>query len=315
VDQKSLSCSDACELCKLVDHDQPELSVCRQCLLLGPPRSTLHHRPIQVRESTLWIMARIDALYPEDSCSGSRRIVEFLAREGIPISRNRVRDRVRRMGLRAIYQTLRTTIPGDPSEHFPCLLDLRLVTAVDQVWATDITCIPPNKGFLYLVAIVDLFSRNVINWKLSNSMDTELCIQALEMAVKGGRKPGLLHSDLGCKFTSAEFVGRLKGEGIKISWSGRKRCYDNILVQRLWIIVKHKGVHLHAYSDGWEAVIILARFLWRYCHVRPHSSLVCRTLREVYTEYEPCSSRPELTISGAGTLQKNSPTSLQATSS
>jgi len=132
VDQKSLSCSDACELCKLVDHDQPELSVCRQCLLLGPPRSTLHHRPIQVRESTLWIMARIDALYPEDSCSGSRRIVEFLAREGIPISRNRVRDRVRRMGLRAIYQTLRTTIPGDPSEHFPCLLDLRLVTAVDQ---------------------------------------------------------------------------------------------------------------------------------------------------------------------------------------
>jgi putative transposase len=255
------------------------------------------------RESTLRIMARIDALYLEDPCSGSRRMVDYLAREGIPISRERVRNLMRRMGLRAIYQKPRTTVPGDPSERFPCLVDLRLVKAVDQVWATDITYIPLQKGFLYLVAIVDLFSRNVLSWKLSNSLETEFCLQALEMALEGGRKPEIFHSDQGCQFTSSDFVGRLQAEGIKISWSGRKRCYDNILVERLWRTVKYEEVYLHAYSDGWEAEISLARFLWRYCHVRPHSSLGGRTPHEAYTENEPCSSRPELTMSGARTVQ------------
>ncbi|MFM7753044.1 MAG: IS3 family transposase, partial [Cyanobium sp.] len=240
---------------KLVDHGHPELSVSRQCALLGLPRSTLYYRPMPERESTLWIMARIDALYLEDPCSGSRRMVDYLAREGIPISRERVRNLMRRMGLRAIYQKPRTTVPGDPSERFPCLVDLKLVTAVDQVWATDITYIPLQKGFLYLVAIVDLFSRNVLSWKLSNSLDTEFCLEALEMALEGGRKPGIFHSDQGCQFTSGDFVARLQAEEIKISWSGRKRCYDNILVERLWRTVKYEEVYLHAYSDGWEAEI------------------------------------------------------------
>jgi len=230
-------------------------------------------------------------------------MVDYLARDGIPISRDRVRNLMRRMGLRAIYQQPRTTVPGDPSERFPCLVDLRLVTAVDQVWATDITYIPLQKGFLYLVAIVDLFSRNVLSWKLSNSLDTEFCLDALEMALGGGRRPEIFHSDQGCQFTSADFVGRLQGKGIKISWSGRKRCYDNILVERLWRTVKYEEVYLHAYSDGWDAEIRLARFLWRYSHVRPHSSLGGRTPHEIYTETKPCSSRPELTMSGAETVQ------------
>jgi putative transposase len=270
---------------------------------LGLPRSTLYYRPTPVRDSTLQIMARIDALYLEDPCSGSRRMVDYLAREGIPISRDRVRNLMRRMGLRAIYQKPRTTVPGDPSERFPCLVDLRLVTAVDQVWATDITYIPLEKGFLYLVAIVDLFSRNVLSWKLSNSLDTEFCLEALEMALEGGRKAEIFHSDQGCQFTSSDFVARLQSEKIKISWSGRKRCYDNIMVERLWRTVKYEEVYLRAYSDGWEAEINLARFLWRYCHVRPHSSLGGRTPHEVYTETEPCSSRPELTMSGARSVQ------------
>jgi putative transposase len=147
----------------LVDHDHPELSVSRQCALLGLPRSTLYYQPTPIRESTLGIMARIDALYLEDPCSGSRRVVGYLARDGIPISRDRVRHLMRCMGLRAIYQIPRTTVPGAPSERFPCLVDLSTVTAVDQVWATDITYIPLQKGFLYLVAIVDLFSRNVLS--------------------------------------------------------------------------------------------------------------------------------------------------------
>ena len=272
-------------------------------MLLGLARSTLYYQPIPLRESTLRIMARIDSCYLEDPCSGSRRMVDYLARDGIPISRDRVRNLMRRMGLRAIYQKPRTTTPGSPSERFPCLVDLRRITAVDQVWATDITYIPLQKGFLYLVAIVDLFSRNVLSWKLSNSLDTEFCLKALAMALEGGRKPEIFHSDQGCQFTSGAFVARLHAEEIKISWSGRKRCYDNILVERLWRTVKYEEVYLYAYSDGWEAEISLARFLWRYCHVRPHSSLGGRTPHEVYTETEPCSSRPELTMSGDSDAQ------------
>ena len=272
-------------------------------MLLGLARSTLYYRPIPVRESTLRIMARIDVLYLEDPCSGSRRMVDYLARDGIPISRDRVRNLMRRMGLRAIYQKPRTTVPGHPSVRFTCLVDLSMVTAVDQVWATDITYIPMRKGFLYLVAIVDLFSRNILSWKLSNSLDTEFCLDALEMALEGGRKPGIFHSDQGCQFTSSDFVAKLQAEKIKISWSGRKRCYDNILVERLWRTVKYEEVYLRAYSDGWEAEISLARFLWRYCHVRPHSSLGGRTPHEVYTDTEHCSSRPGLTMSGARTVQ------------
>ena len=166
-------------------------------------------------------------------------MVEYLAREGIPISRDRVRNLVRRMGLRAIYQKPRTTVPGEPSERFPCLVDLKQVRAADQIWATDITYIPLQKGFLYLVAIVDLFSRNVLSWKLTGSLDTEFCLDALEMALAAGRNPEIFHSDQGCQFTCSDFVARLQAEKIKISWSGRKRCYDNILVKRLWRTVKY----------------------------------------------------------------------------
>ena len=256
-----------------------------------------------MRESTLRIMARIDALYLEDPCSGSRRMVVYLVREGIPISRDRVRNLMRRMGLRAIYQKPRTTVPGEPATRFTCLVELNQVTAVDQVWGTDITYIPLQKGFLYLVAIVDLYSRHVLSWKLSNSLDTEFCLDALEMALADGRRPEVFHSDQGCQFTSADFVSRLQAEEIRISWSGRKRCYDNILVERLWRTFKYEEVYIRAYEDGWEAEISLARFLWRYCHVRPHSALGGRTPHEVYTETEPCSSRPGLTMTGAKAVQ------------
>jgi putative transposase len=213
--KKILSCSDARELRKLVDHDHPELSVIRQCVLLGLPRSTRNYRPVPVRRLTLRIMARIDAPYRDDPCSGSRRMVEYLDREGILISRDRVRNLMHRMGLRAIYQKPRTTVPGDPAERFPCLVDLWEITAVDQAWATDITYIPLQKGFLHLVAIMDLFSRNVLSWKLSNILDTELCLDALEMALEGGRGPEIFHCDQGCQFTSGDFMARLQHPGRK----------------------------------------------------------------------------------------------------
>ena len=145
------------------------------------------------------------------------RIVHSLAREGIPISRDQVRNLTRRAGLRSIYQKPRTTIPGSPFVRFSCLVDLDKFTSVDQLWATDITYIPLRKGFLYLVAIVDLFSRHIINWNLSNSLDTQFCMDALEMALASDSRPEIFHSDRGCQFISADFVGRLQAEDIKIS--------------------------------------------------------------------------------------------------
>jgi putative transposase len=207
------------------------------------------------------------------------------------------------MVLRAIYQKPRTTVPGVPSERFPCLMDLQLRSVPDQIWATDITYIPLRKGFLHWVAIVDLFARHVLSWRVSNSLDTEFCLEALELALARGRKPQIFHSDQGCRFTPSTFVQRLKAEEIQISWSGRKRCYDTILEERLWRTVKYEEVYLRAYSDGWEAEISLARFFWRYGHVRPHSALGGKTPHEVYTETKPCSSRPGLTMSGAESVQ------------
>lgn len=180
---KSLSFSDAREMRKLVNHDHPELTVSRQCALLGLPRTTLYYQPTPIRESTLGIIARIDAHYLEAPCSGCRRMVRYLARDGIPIRRVRVRNLMLHMGLRAIYQKPRTTVSGAPSERFPCIMDLSTVTAVDQVCATDIAYIPLQKGFLDLGAIVDLFSGNVLSWKLSNSLDTEFCLDVLEIAL------------------------------------------------------------------------------------------------------------------------------------
>ena len=174
-------------------------------------------------------MARVDAIYLEDPSSGSRRIVHYLAREGIPISRDRVRDLSGRMGLRAIYQKPRTTIPGSPSERFPCLVDLDKVTSIDQVWATDITYIPMRKGFLYLVAIMDLISKNVLNWKLSNSMDTQFCMDALEMALASGRRLELfiltrvVNSPLptkwpSCRQRTSRSAGLVEGAATTTSW-------------------------------------------------------------------------------------------------
>ena len=187
-------------------------------------------------------------------------MVEYLVREGIPISRDRLRNLMLITALRAFYQKSCTTIPFDPSERYACLVDLRLVTLVDQVWATDITYIPLHKCFLYLVLIVYLFPRNLLSSKsskLSNSLDTKFRLKAREMALDGRRKPETFHSDQCSPFISSAFVGRLQSDKIMISWSCRKRCYDTILFERLWRTRKYEEVYLRPYSDGWEAVVSL----------------------------------------------------------
>jgi len=244
--KENLSSRDARDLRKLLDSNHPELSVGRQCELLGRPRATHYYQPTPVRESTRGVMASIDALYLVASYGGSRRMVDYLAREGIPISRDLVGNLLPRNGLRAIYQKPRTTVSGHPSERFPCLVGLNQVRAIDQVWATYRIYIPLRKGFLCLVAIVDLFSSHILSGKLSNSFDTEFCLETLDMALAGGHKPETFHLDQGCQFISTAFVGHFKAEAIKLSWSGRWRCYDNNLVERL-------GRTLHSVAAGFSA--------------------------------------------------------------
>ncbi len=190
---------------------------------MGLARSTRNYRPTPVRESTLPVMGRIEAFYLEDPCSGSRRMVAYLAREGIPMGRDNVRNLMHRMDLRANYQKPRTTVEENPSGRFPCLVDLKQITAVAQDWANEITYFPLQKRFLYLVVIVDLYSRHVLRRKLSKRIDTEFCLEALGMALSGDYRPEFCHSDQGCQLTSGDFVARLQVEEIKISWSERKR--------------------------------------------------------------------------------------------
>jgi len=188
-------------------------------------------------------MARIDALYLDDPTRGSRRIVHSLARDGIAISRDRVRNLTSRMGLRATYQKPRTTVPGSPSERFPSLVDIDKVKANDQVWATDITYIPRRKVFLYLVPNVNLSSRSIHSWKLSNSLVTQFFKDVMEMTLASGSRPEIFRSDQGCHSTSANFVGWLQAEEIKISCSCGRRYFDNILVERLWREVNYEEIY------------------------------------------------------------------------
>ena len=154
------------------------------------------------------------------------------------------------MGLQATYQKPRTTVPGDPSKTFPCMVNLTQIRAVEQVWATDMSNIPLQKGSLYQVAIVALFSRNVLSWKLFNSLVTEFSLQTLEMTLSSARKHEIFHTVQGYQLTSTDFVSRLLAEIIKVSWSGRKRGYASMLVERFWHTVKYYEVYMHVYSDG-----------------------------------------------------------------
>jgi putative transposase len=201
-------------------------------------------------------------------------MVDYLAVDGIEVGRDRVRHLMRGMGLRALNPKPRTTVPGDPSERFACLFDLEIIKAPDEVWATDITYIPLQKDFLYLVAIDDLYSRHILSWKLSNSLETEFFLEALEMALGNGRFPRIFHSDQGCQFTSPDFVERLEKAMIRLSWSGRKRCYcfaeacgnDNILVERLWRTVKYVAV---GFSPKASIGVLACLQQWLGCGNRP----------------------------------------------
>jgi putative transposase len=252
------------------------LSIARQCELVGLPRSTRYYEPVGETAENLALMRQIDEVYLKWPFYGSRKIAEELG-----VNRKRVQRLMRQMGLQAIYPKRRTTWPGQGHKIYPYLLRDVEVTRPNQVWATDITYVPMRHGFLYLVAIMDWYSRYVLSWRLSNTLDGAFCLEALEEAL-GRTRPQIFNSDQGCQFTTAAFTGRLEASGVAISMDGRGRAIDNVFVERLWRSVKHEEVYLKDYGSAWEAEDSLAAYFRFYCHRRIHQALGYRTPAEVY---------------------------------
>jgi putative transposase len=252
------------------------LSVARQCELVGLPRSTWYYQPAVETAENLALMRRIDELYLRWPFYGSRRMAESLGS-----NRKRVQRLMRQMGLEAIYPKRRTTQPSAAHKIYPYLLRNLAITRPDQVWSTDITYVPMRQGFLYLVAVMDWFSRYVLSWRLSNTLDIGFCLEALDESL-GLAKPEIFNSDQGSQFTAAAFTARLESAGVAISMDSRGRAIDNVFVERLWRSVKYEEVYLHDYATAWEAEDALERYFAFYCHERIHQALGYRTPAEVY---------------------------------
>lgn len=266
---------------RLIEHGHCELSIRRQCELLDLNRSNFYYEPVRVSEETLWIMSRIDEIFTEYPFYGSRKIVEGLRREGFKIGRGRVQSLMRQMGLRAIYPGVKTSKKQPEHMIYPYLLGDLTISHPDQVWGIDITYIRLRQGFLYLVAIIDWFSRYVLSWRLSNSLDVSFCMEALREALGRGC-PGIFNSDQGAQFTSNDFTRILLSSGIEISMDGRGRVFDNIFTERLWRSVKYEEVYIKDYQVYKDAREGLKNYFLFYNNRRYHQSLGYRTPDEVY---------------------------------
>lgn len=266
----------------MIDGGHAVLSVRRQCDLLGLHRSGVYYQPAGESAFNLELMRLIDKQYTETPFFGSPKMTEWLRRrKGLKVNHKRVERLMRLMGLAAIGPGPRTTQKHPDHPVYPYLLrDLEIVRP-NQVWSTDITYIPLTYGFLYLVAIMDWFSRFVLSWRLSNTLEAGFCVEALEEALGIGQ-PEIFNSDQGAQFTSQEFTGVLEQRGICISMDGRGRAVDNIFVERLWRSVKYEEVYLKDYGDGKEAFEGLGAYFGFYNEERPHQALDYRTPAEVH---------------------------------
>jgi putative transposase len=256
-------------------------SIRRQCELLDVNRSTLYYEPVPMNAEDLALMREIDELYLKHPFFGSRRITNRLRRKGYAVSRKRVQRLMRLMNLEAVYQKPRTTRRAEDHKVYPYVLRNLTIDRPNQVWATDITYIPMARGFLYLVAIMDWHSRYIVSWKLSNTMESDFCVRALEEALQHG-KPEIFNSDQGSQFTSNDFTGVLEQAGVAISMDGKGRCIDNVFVERLWRSLKYEEVYLKAYDSIFEARAGIAQWIRFYNLERPHQALGYRTPQEVF---------------------------------
>jgi putative transposase len=264
-----------------VERGHPEISLRRQCELLGVNRSGLYYEPVGESEENLLLMRWLDEQYTRTPFYGSRRMTEWLATVGYAVNRKRVSRLMERMGIEAVYAKPKLSQPGEGHRIYPYLLRGATVDRVNQVWSTDITYIRMARGFLYLVAVMDWFSRFVLSWSLSLTMEVGFCVEALKRALRRGR-PDIFNSDQGSQFTSEQFTGELAERQIAISMDGRGRCMDNIVVERLWRSLKYEEVYLKDYASVPEARAGIARYFRFYNHERLHQSLGYRTPAAIY---------------------------------
>jgi len=264
----------------LIDHDDKLISITRQAELLGISRSTVYYRPV-VNLQDVELMRLIDEQYTQTPFYGSRRMSIALKRSGREVGRKKARKLMEVMGLEAIYPKPNLSKPNLRHKIYPYLLRDLPITGNNQVWGTDITYIRLNSGWLYLVAIMDWFSRYVLSWELSTSLEQEFCLIALEKALERGR-PKIFNSDQGSQFTSLDFTSRLEKDNIQISMDGRGRAMDNIFTERLWRTIKYEEVYIKDYQNIAETRLNLGNYFNFYNRERPHQALGYRTPMEVY---------------------------------
>jgi putative transposase len=266
------------------DHDLP---LTRQAQVLRLSRSSLYYQPQPVSAEDLAVMGRIDKLHQNFPFAGSRMLRDFLRAEGFQIGRDRVITLMRRMGVEALYRRPNTSKPAPGHKIHPYLLRGMKIERPNQVWAMDITYIPMARGFVYLAVVLDWYSRRVLSWRLSITMEVDFCLEAVEEALAKYGKPEIFNTDQGSQFTSAAFTGLLRDNGVAISMDGRGAWRDNVFVERLWRSVKYEEVYLRAYDSVSEARASIGRYLDFYNGRRPHSSLGRQTPDRAYFDKLP----------------------------
>jgi putative transposase len=266
----------------MVDPDDPVLAIAAQCRLLKIARSTLYYRPVPVDPDDLAVMRRMDELYLASPFYGSRRMVAVLRREGLVINRKRVRRLMRVMGLEAIYQKPSTSQGHPDHKVYPYLLRGLIVERPNQVWCADITYIPMARGFVYLVAVMDWFSRRVLSWRLSITMEADFCVEAVQEAMAKHGRPEVFNTDQGVQFTSAAFLDELETAGVRVSMDGKGRFLDNIFIERLWRSLKYEEVFIKAYGSVAEARRGIGGWFSFYNDERPHQALGYQTPRAIF---------------------------------
>ena len=257
------------------------MSIERQCELVGVARSSYYYQPRAENEENLYLMRLLDEQYTRTPFYGTRKMTAWLQTQGYEVNRKRVMRLLRQMGLEAVYPKPRLSLPGLTQQRYPYLLRGVSISRCNQVWSCDITYIRLQRGFVYLMAVIDWFSRYVLSWEVSITLDTSFCLEALDRALKRAT-PEIFNSDQGVQFTSAEFTNRLKAAEIRISWDGRGRALDNIFVERLWRSVKYEEVYLKDYQSVADAVSNLRAYFTFYNQERLHQALDYQTPAQVY---------------------------------
>ncbi len=268
----------------MVERKPGRVSLKRQCHLLQISRSSLYYERSAVKEEDLLLMRKLDEQYLKTPSWGSRSMTGHLKRLGFKVNRKRIQRLMRLMGLVAIYPRPKTSKPHPAHKIYPYLLRGMAIDRRNQVWCADITYVPMRHGFMYLVAVMDWYSRKVLSWRISNTLDTDFCVAALEEALHRHGLPEVFNTDQGSQFTSEKFTGVLDRKGVRISMDGRGRFQDNIFIERLWWTVKHQYLYLHEFENGSDLRKGLREWFNLYNEERPHQALKGKTPDEAYNE-------------------------------